>query len=262
MNMTLLFRNTILLMIAVLSIKLSAQLDTLNYLKQFEANKTQYINQQFSKLLNDMNELQPRSLYTQSRVCNYDTQFYFTDIKEGFHSRFKINILWQNSVLYKREHILSVNEIYSLRDVESLYRKYIIKNIEFDYQGEFYITHRSAKSIKDDDPFIHLNTYFEDHKKYLIDKPFYDFICWIKPMIITKLKNIYDSSKAVTLKTEFILINPDNKKKKAKIIVEWDSPIPTSQIREYKKKNGNHFNNNERNFYVDKTVQNITYSLR
>lgn len=34
--------------------KLSAPLDTLNYLKQFEANKANYINQPFSKLLNDM----------------------------------------------------------------------------------------------------------------------------------------------------------------------------------------------------------------
>ncbi|WP_144284017.1 hypothetical protein [Chryseobacterium echinoideorum] len=246
----------------LVSLKVQSQLDTLKYLKQFEANKTQYINQPFSKLLNDMNELQPRSLYTQSRGCNYDTQFYFTDIKEGFHSRFKINILWQNSVLYKKEHILNVNEIYSLRDVESLYKKYIIKNIEFNYQGDFYIMHRATKFIQDDDPFIHLNTYFEDYKKYLIDKPFYDFACWVRPMRIRSLKNIYNSSKAVALKTEFILINPDNKKKKVKIIVEWDSPIQTSQIREYKKKNSNRFNNDERSFYVDKLVKDISYSAR
>ncbi len=34
---------------------ISAQIDTLNYLKQFEANKVNYIGKPFSVLLNDIN---------------------------------------------------------------------------------------------------------------------------------------------------------------------------------------------------------------
>ncbi|QQQ28356.1 hypothetical protein [Chryseobacterium indoltheticum] len=34
------------------------QLDTMNYLKQFEANKVNYIGQPFSKLLTDMTQIQ------------------------------------------------------------------------------------------------------------------------------------------------------------------------------------------------------------
>lgn len=34
-------------------------LDTLNYLKQFEVNKVNYIGQLFSKLLNDITQIQP-----------------------------------------------------------------------------------------------------------------------------------------------------------------------------------------------------------
>ena len=40
-----------------LSYKANAQLDTLNYLKQFEVNKAQYINQPFSYLLSQMTQI-------------------------------------------------------------------------------------------------------------------------------------------------------------------------------------------------------------
>jgi len=42
--------------------KAMAQLDTLNYVKQFEINKAQYINQPFSYLLSQMTQIQPKSL--------------------------------------------------------------------------------------------------------------------------------------------------------------------------------------------------------
>lgn len=52
----------ILLFCALLFIiESKAQLDTLNYLKQFEANKANYIGQPFSKLLNDMIQIQPKT---------------------------------------------------------------------------------------------------------------------------------------------------------------------------------------------------------
>ncbi|MCX8532194.1 hypothetical protein [Chryseobacterium luquanense] len=246
----------------LITLKISAQLDTLEYLKQFEMNKAQYINQPFSKLVDDMTELQPQSLYTQIRGCNYDTQFYFVDIKAAFKSSFKINIVWQNSTSYKEEKIPNLNELCTLRDVEDMYRKFRIRNIEFNYTGDFYVTHRSAKLIEDDDPFIHLNTYLEDYKKYLINKPFSDFVCWGRPMKITRIKNIYNESKTTVLQTEFILVNPHNKRNKAKVIVDWKSPVPKNDIRDYKKKKGNRFDNNERSFYVDEIVKDLTYSAR
>ncbi len=53
-----------------LSHKASAQLDTLNYLKQFEANKAQYINQPFSYLLSQMTQIQPKSHWAHSPLKN------------------------------------------------------------------------------------------------------------------------------------------------------------------------------------------------
>lgn len=60
------------LLLITFSCKANAQLDTLNYLKQFEANKAQYINQPFSKLLNEMTQLQPTSHWGESPITNND----------------------------------------------------------------------------------------------------------------------------------------------------------------------------------------------
>ncbi len=238
--------------------KVNAQIDTLNYLKQFETNKIKYINQPFSKLLNDMSELKPLSVYTQKGGCHYDTQFYFTDAKKGLSSSYKINIVWQNSVYYKDEHILNLNEIYSLTDTKDQYKKYIIKNIEFNYQGEFYVLSLRTKSIdKDTDSYNRIDSYLKTNKKNILNNSFFNFVCWLRPMNLTRIKNIYDKSKTVAPQTEFIVVNPYNKRKKAKIIVEWESPISKNEIQEYKKKNGNHYDKNKRSFYVEKIVKDI-----
>ncbi len=48
----------------IFSIQSKAQLDTLSYLKQFEINKAQYIGQPFSKLLQDMTQIQPKTVWS------------------------------------------------------------------------------------------------------------------------------------------------------------------------------------------------------
>lgn len=39
--------------------------------------------------------------------------------------------------------------------------------------------------------------------------------------------------------------------------IEWQEPIPISQVRYYEKKNGFYFTNEERNFYGDKIIKDI-----
>ena len=72
----------------------NAQIDTLNYLKQFEANKIKYIGKPFSVLLNDMTQIQPKTYWSfpsgMKKNISYDTTFYFGDNK--------MIIVWQNPI--------------------------------------------------------------------------------------------------------------------------------------------------------------------
>ncbi|MGO4710687.1 hypothetical protein AB4Y90_16595, partial [Chryseobacterium sp. 2TAF14] len=74
----------IALLFITFSYKANAQLDTLNYMKQFEANKAQYINQPFSKLLNEMHQLQPTSHWGDTPFKNQNivhaTRFLFCNM--------------------------------------------------------------------------------------------------------------------------------------------------------------------------------------
>ena len=60
-------KNILTLVIIVWGVGLAkAKLDTLNYLKQFETNKANYINQPFSVLLNNMTQIQPKTAWPAS----------------------------------------------------------------------------------------------------------------------------------------------------------------------------------------------------
>ena len=145
-----------------------------------------------------------------------------------------------------------------MRNTKDQYKKYIIKNIEFNYQGEFYILSLRTKSIdRDTNSYDRIDSYLKTKKKNILNNSFFNFVCWLRPMNITRIKNTYDKSKTIASQSEFTIVNPYCKKKKAKVIVDWKSPIPANQIKEYKNKNGNRFNNNERNLYVDKIVKDI-----
>ncbi len=84
-----------------LSHKVNAQLDTLNYLKQFEANKAQYINQPFSHLLNQIVLLQPKSHWADSNPKNKNsisaTQFLFCNMDYIGNRVVKLRIFWKDS---------------------------------------------------------------------------------------------------------------------------------------------------------------------
>lgn len=234
--------------------KATAQLDTLNYLKQFELNEEKYIGEPFSTLLEDMDIVKPKLLFTQRQNCSYETQFWFIEEKP-FSGRYKMTIVWQNAPFYKSERIETKS---SNLNEASEYRNYIVKKLSFDNNYDFYILHLTAKYINSStDVYDRIDSYLKMNKYNILQNNFIDFVCWLKPMNITRINNNYDISKTTVLQTEFIVVNPYNKKRKAKVIVDWNSPIPANQIKEYKSKNGNRFNNDERNLFVDKIVKNI-----
>ena len=79
------------------SFQSKAQLDTLNYLKQFEANKANYIGQPLSKLLNDMTQIQPKSMWNKPPWGNkkilLSTIFNFCDFEKSFKNEVRLHII-------------------------------------------------------------------------------------------------------------------------------------------------------------------------
>src|SRR6218665_1446557 len=106
--MKIIFKITVIIL-ALFSSKNNAQkssnglkLDTLNYLKQFEANKANYIGQPFSKLLNDMTQIQPKSIWSSPNFKNknivFNSTFNFCNIDYSFHNVITLSITWQNPI--------------------------------------------------------------------------------------------------------------------------------------------------------------------
>ncbi|MDR2205674.1 MAG: hypothetical protein LBE36_05910 [Flavobacteriaceae bacterium] len=92
---------TIVLLLAF-SIKSFAQIDTLNYLKQFELNKANYIGQPLSKLLNDMTQIQPKTIWSnlnfKNRNQTLSSDFKFCEKELSFSNTVILFIEWQTPI--------------------------------------------------------------------------------------------------------------------------------------------------------------------
>lgn len=117
------------------SLESFAQLDTLNYLKQFEINKTNYIGQPFSKLLNDMTQIQPKLVWPspnfKNKNYNYETNFNFCDKEFSFYNAINFRIEWQNPLLRSEtKYYQQLNNTYFTNDEKIFYGSKIVKDIK------------------------------------------------------------------------------------------------------------------------------------
>ncbi|MGO4708111.1 hypothetical protein AB4Y90_03120 [Chryseobacterium sp. 2TAF14] len=124
-----------LLFAFLFSIQSKAQLDTLNYLKQFEANKANYIGQPFSKLLQDMTQIQPKTVWclpirNKISMVRY-SDFSFCEMDYSFHNTITLSIEWQTDIPYNETKNLGVqNQYYFTNDEKIFYGSRIIKDIK------------------------------------------------------------------------------------------------------------------------------------
>ncbi len=119
----------------IISLKMSAQLDTLNYLKQFEVNKSQYINQPFSKLLNNMIQIQPISVWASINHKNMNSitfsQFKFCEMDESFSSNIILTIIWQTPLpASETDYYEDKNGFFFTNDERNYYGGKIVKDIK------------------------------------------------------------------------------------------------------------------------------------
>lgn len=124
----------IFLLTFLFSFQGKAQLDTLNYLKQFEINKANYIGQPFSKLLQNMTQIQPKTVWNRPQRNNktiiLSTQFSFCEKKYSFYNAITLYITWQTSIPTNQTNALSTqNHFYFTNDEKSFYGNRIIKDI-------------------------------------------------------------------------------------------------------------------------------------
>ena len=117
-----------------LSYKANAQLDTLNYVKQFEVNKAQYINQPFSYLLSQMTQIQPKSHWASSNPKNKNSvsasQFLFCNMNHIGNRVVTLYIVWKDSFSRSEvKYLQNQNGFYFTNEEKVLYGNKIIKDI-------------------------------------------------------------------------------------------------------------------------------------
>ncbi|MDR2205673.1 MAG: hypothetical protein LBE36_05905 [Flavobacteriaceae bacterium] len=124
--------TTVLLL--VFSIKSFAQIDTLNYLKQFEINKANYIGQPLSKLLNDMTQIQPKTIWSNPNLKNRNqtmsSDFNFCDKEFSFYNTITLGITWQTPIPRSETlHYEDLNDFYFTPAERFFYGNKIIQDI-------------------------------------------------------------------------------------------------------------------------------------
>ncbi|KFF24320.1 hypothetical protein [Chryseobacterium vrystaatense] len=116
------------------STKINAQLDTLNYLKQFEANKAQYVNKPFSFLLGQMTKIQPKTVWfvpvTSKKNVTKESIFNFCNIDYSFHNAITLRITWQEEIPRSQtKYYEQKNNFYFTTEERVFYGSKIVKDI-------------------------------------------------------------------------------------------------------------------------------------
>lgn len=111
-----------------------SQLDTLNYLKQFETNKANYINQPLSVLLNDMTQIQPKTVWSfpmnRVKILSPNSRFKFNHKELSFRHTPTLLIEWQSSIPRgETEYYEKKNAFYFTNEERAFYGSKIIKDI-------------------------------------------------------------------------------------------------------------------------------------
>ena len=112
-----------------------SQLDTLNYLKQFEANKVKYIGKPFSVLLNDMTQIQPKTNFSFSAFNNKNKRIYtdFNFVNKDYIrlNSITLSIYWQTPIPSNDiKSYQNKNKCVFTDDEKSFYGNKIIKDIK------------------------------------------------------------------------------------------------------------------------------------
>ncbi|MEC3875533.1 hypothetical protein [Chryseobacterium salviniae] len=128
------FKLFSILLLLVLSCKTYAQLDTLSYIKQFEINKSQYINKPFSYLLTQMTQLQPKSHWADSFPQNKKivkaSIFNFCEMDYSFKNAVTLHIIWQDSFPKSEvKYYQNKNGFYFTNEEKAFYGNKIVKDI-------------------------------------------------------------------------------------------------------------------------------------
>lgn len=125
-----------LLLIFILTFNnFSAQLDTLNYVKQFEVNKTNYIGKSLNSLLTDMVVIQPKTVWSRSggrvKTQSLGSAFKFTTMDLSFRNTVTLLIYWQDAIPRDdTKYYEQKNGFYFTNDEKKFYGNKIIKDIK------------------------------------------------------------------------------------------------------------------------------------
>ncbi|MCA4808765.1 hypothetical protein IF128_03230 [Empedobacter stercoris] len=131
-----LYKRTFLLIalfMSVISFSQQKQLDTLNYIKQFETNKASYIGKPFSVLLNDMTKIKPKTVwFTPLRDKNNIkiSRFKFIDKDKSFSRALTLSITWKDFIPYSDvKYLYLKNKFYFTDEEKNFYGTKIIQDI-------------------------------------------------------------------------------------------------------------------------------------
>ncbi|MEC3876079.1 hypothetical protein [Chryseobacterium salviniae] len=111
-----------------------AQLDTLSYIKQFEINKSQYINKPFSYLLGQMTQIQPKTVwadaYFKDKKIVKSSTFNFCQKEYSFSRVVTLRIKWENSIPRSDvKYYEDKNHFYFTNEEKAFYGNKIVKDI-------------------------------------------------------------------------------------------------------------------------------------
>ena len=115
------------------NVRVEEVLDTLNYLKTFEVNKSKYIGKPFSVLLSDMKKIQPKTVWQQHgryKTSIVGNTFNFCEMEYSFDNVITLSVKWSESIPIENfKYYTNRNGFYFTQEERTYLGSKIVKDI-------------------------------------------------------------------------------------------------------------------------------------
>lgn len=258
--MTWFIKTAVLLSLIIFCNKAFAQIDTMKYLKQFEANKMEYSGEKFSKLYKKL-KIKPVNFSHVTSTYTSSTTFFYP-------GKIEVRIEWINSPYSEENQILKAMNCYNTskcsftKEIKNTFDKFKIKNIIVVSPDEYIVPGciGQLKPVKD------IRKFFNDRisgTPPIKDISFGDLLIRVRPLLPISVQNTRHSKNKKRTSTSYIKFAFNEKyisKETLEVAIEWNNPIKYEEIKKIKNKTDTAFTEKQYNLYWEKTIKNIRLS--
>lgn len=239
--------------------KAFGQIDTVAYIKEFDAHKTEYIGQNFNKLYRKL-KVKPESFLHSLNTYSSSTTFFYKK------KNLELRIEWIGSPYSQINKNVSKNcggklKCILSREIKKTLNQFRVKNIQVTLPGEYFMPFciGQLKPVKSISKFV--NDRLSNNSDSTKEMSFVGLLIKIRPLQPVMTKNIIEKKNKISAShIKFAFSDKRVSRDTITLEIKWEHPIKYRNLKGTKSEADTVFTDYHYNLYWGEKIKNIEVS--